>query len=228
MSGDASLMKEKPLPDVAPARDSAQIFSQALKLVVSDLTLARGERRVLAGLGFSVASGEALIVTGPNGAGKSTLLRALAGLLEPVGGRVTMEGAEGGPATYAHYLGHAEALKPALTARENLSFWAAMLGANGATPEAALRQFTLAHVAELPVGWLSAGQRRRVALARLLMAPRPVWLLDEPATALDAAAQANFAALMGAHLKSGGMIVAATHAPLGLAGARELQLGGAA
>ena len=123
-------------------------------------------------------------------------------------------------------------MKPALTARENLDFWAEMLrcaqqGSNRAALSArqALAQFGLAQAADLPFGWLSAGQRRRVALARLLVAPRPLWLLDEPATALDAAAQADFAGLTAAHLASGGMIIAATHAPLGLEGARELRLG---
>ena len=215
-------MKEQALPAAAPAHEFPR-----LNLLASDLTLARGGRPVLERVGFSLVSGEALIVTGANGAGKSTLLRALAGLLAPSAGRVELVGA-GEAAAFAHYVGHAEALKPALTAQENLAFWAAMLGEGGMAPQDALGRFKLAHVADLPVGWLSAGQRRRVALARLLVAPRPLWLLDEPATALDVAAQADFAALMGAHLKAGGLIVAATHAPLGLAGARELRLGGAA
>lgn len=185
---------------------------------------------VVEGVTLSVAGGEALLVTGPNGAGKSTLLRALAGLLAPSSGTVTLQGnneESGGAALHAHYIGHAEALKVALTARENLAFWAQMLGAStGLTPEAALARFALPQVADLPVGWLSAGQKRRVALARLLVAPRPIWLLDEPATALDVAAQAQFAGLMGEHLTAGGLIIAATHAPLGLSGARELRLGG--
>ena len=204
-------------------------FPAGLKIDVRALCLARGGRRVVEGVTFSLGQGEALLVTGPNGAGKSTLLRALAGLLAPASGEVVFTGAGLPPEeghVYAHYAGHAEGLKNALTARENLAFWADMLGAaGGLAPEAALGRFALAQVADLPVGWLSAGQKRRVALARLLVAPRPVWLLDEPATALDAAAQAHFSGLMQEHLAAGGLIVAATHAPLGLAGARELRLG---
>lgn len=211
----------------APA---AHAFPDTIELVAKDLVLSRGGRRVLAGVNFTLKAGETLLVTGPNGAGKSTLLRALAGLLSPAEGGVSLTGPQVSDAAsaYAHYVGHAEAQKNALTARENLSFWAALLGGGGLPPEAALGRFGLAHVAGLPFGWLSAGQRRRVSLARLLVAPRPLWLLDEPATALDVAAQAQFAGLMREHLAAGGLIVAATHAPLGLDGARELRLGSAA
>ena len=173
--------------------------------------------------------GEALLVTGPNGAGKSSLLRAIAGFLPLGSGHITFHGRnEDMPAGLrAHYLGHADALKNALTAAENLDFWAAMLGAPAARPraETALARLALSHVADLPVAYLSAGQRRRVALARLLMVERPLWLLDEPTTALDSAAQNRLAEMMRDHLGRGGMLIAATHAPLGLAGARELRLG---
>lgn len=173
--------------------------------------------------------GEALLVTGPNGAGKSSLLRSIAGFLPLGSGRITFHDSdEDMPAGLrAHYIGHADALKNALTAAENLEFWAAMLGASPASPpaEAALARLALGHVADLPVAYLSAGQRRRVALARLLMAARPLWLLDEPTTALDAAAQERLAEMMRDHLARGGMLIAATHSPLGLAGARELRLG---
>lgn len=173
--------------------------------------------------------GEALLVTGPNGAGKSTFLRVLAGLLAPAAGSLTLEGAGvEQPGQAAHYLGHAEALKGALTARENLEFWSAMLamGDLGLDPQAALERVAMNHAPDIPVSYLSAGQRRRVAIARLLVAPRPLWLLDEPTTALDAASQARLAGLMKDHLAAGGLIVAATHGDLGLA-ARELRLGGA-
>ena len=203
-----------------------------LTLTVQDLAAERGGRPVFAGLGFVARGGEAVGVVGRNGAGKSTLLRVLAGLLRPAAGRVTLDP----PAAHdpdtpiaerAHHLGHADALKPALTPRDHLGFAAALLGGPGpgaSTPEAALDRVGLGHAADLPCGYLSAGQRRRVALARLLVAARPLWLLDEPATALDAASQAVLADIMGEHLGAGGLIVAATHGPLGLAAVRELRL----
>lgn len=200
-------------------------------LSVETLAFGRGGRAFAADLSFRVGSGEALLVTGPNGAGKSTLLRVLAGLLKPMAGSVAFRGEgfdqDDPVGVHAHYIGHAEALKSALTARENLAFWAAALGGGGAadTPDEALARVGLPHVADLPVAWLSAGQRRRVSLARLFIALRPVWILDEPATALDAASQGRLAAAMAEHRAGGGLIVAATHAPLGLNGARELRLG---
>ena len=203
-----------------------------LTLTVQDLAAERGGRPVFAGLGFVARGGEAVGVVGRNGAGKSTLLRVLAGLLRPAAGRVTLDPpAADDPDTpiaeRAHHLGHADALKPALTPRDHLGFAAALLGGPGpgaSTPEAALDRVGLGHAADLPCGYLSAGQRRRVALARLLVAARPLWLLDEPATALDAASQAVLADIMGEHLGAGGLIVAATHGPLGLAAVRELRL----
>lgn len=207
-------------------------------LVVDNLAVARGDRRLAENLSFKVAPGEALIVTGRNGTGKSTLLRVLAGLLRPAGGCVgwqTGRRCEGGNeddagiAARAHYLGHANSLKSALTATENLAFWAALLALPDApdacSPAQALARLDLGRIADLPVSFLSAGQKRRVALARLLVAIRPLWLVDEPTTALDAPAQMRFGDLMREHLASGGSIVAATHAPLGLASARELHLG---
>ena len=200
-------------------------------LCVQDLAAERGGRPVLAGLSFAARGGEAVGVVGRKGAGKSTLLRVLAGLLRPAAGRVSLEPPDPDDpdtpvAERAHYLGHADALKPALTPRDHLAFAAAMLGRGGAaaTPGEALERVALAHAADLPCGYLSAGQRRRVALARLLVAARPLWLLDEPATALDAASQAVLAGMMRDHLAGGGLVVAATHAPLGLEGARELRL----
>ncbi len=200
-----------------------------MRLSAWDLTIERGGRGLFAGLSFAVDQGAALVVTGPNGAGKSTLLRALCGFLPLEAGGFALEGgdAERTVGEQAHYLGHADGVKGALTAGENLAFAAAMLGGRSSreAQRDALARVGLAHVIDFPARLLSAGQRRRVALARLLIADRPLWLLDEPATALDAAAQAALAAIMQGRLRGGGIIVAAAHAPLGLDGAQELRLG---
>jgi heme exporter protein A len=203
-------------------------------LTVEKLTLARGGRTLCAGLAFELRAGGALVLTGPNGAGKSSLLRALAGLLEPVAGAIRLEGPGLDPeaplSAQAHYIGHADALKGTLTAAENLNFWREALGSGagfGPSARDALSAMRLGHVADTPVAWLSAGQKRRTALARLLVSQRQVWLLDEPTTALDATAQDLFASHMARHRAEGGMIVAATHAPLGLRDATELRLGSA-
>jgi heme exporter protein A len=200
-----------------------------MRLRAWDLAMERGGRRLFAGLSFEASDGSALIVTGPNGAGKSSLLRALCGFLPVQSGRFALEGGdpERTVGEQAHYLGHADALKGALTAGENLAFWAGALGGDSspAARRAALARVGLAHVIDFPARALSAGQKRRVALARLLVAHRPLWLLDEPTTALDAAAQSAFAAIMQGFLGEGGILVAATHGPLGLENARELRLG---
>lgn len=202
-----------------------------MRLAASDLRLERGGRLLFSNLGFDVPAGSALILTGPNGAGKSSLLRALCGFLPFAAGEFRLEGGdpERTVGEQAHYLGHADALKGALTAGENLAFFAAALGGDPRreAARAALGKVGLAHVIDFPVRALSAGQKRRVALARLLVADRPLWLLDEPTTALDAASQAAFAGIMQAFMGRGGFVVAATHAPLGLAGAQELKLGAA-
>ena len=202
-----------------------------MRVRASGLGVERGGRRLFADLSFEVASGESLLVMGPNGAGKSSLLRALAGLLDFAAGQVAIEGGDEDSSLgeQAHYLGHSDAMKGALTARENLDFWAGMLGGGPKALDAgaALERFGLAHVLDFPVEALSAGQKRRVALARLLVAPRPLWLLDEPTNSLDAAAQDRLKAAMAAHLADGGLIIAATHAALGLDGQRVV-LGGAA
>lgn len=197
------------------------------RLVATDLTCRRGGRTVFHGLSFAASGGEAVQVTGPNGSGKSSLLRLIAGLVPADEGTVALEGGdpEAAIGEQAHYCGHQDAFKPSLTVAENLDFWTAFLGGGGeARP--ALARLGLDHLADLPAGYLSAGQRRRLALARLLTAKRPLWLLDEPTAALDAASQKLLAAIMAEHVAAGGVLLAATHMPLGIA-ARELALGAA-
>ncbi len=202
---------------------------QPRTLAARGLRVDRGGRAIVQDIDFDLAAGEALLVLGRNGAGKSTLLRALAGLLPLHDGDIVFSGG-GGDAQLteqAHYIGHSDGLKLALTALDNLEFWGLMLAsskARGLSPREALQKVGLARIGDFPVAYLSAGQKRRVALARLFVAPRPVWILDEPATALDVGSQATFAESMAAHRAQGGMIIAATHAPLGLVDAKELRL----
>jgi heme exporter protein A len=197
-----------------------------MRLTAVDLACRRGGRAVFAGLSFTVDAGEALVITGRNGAGKSSLLRLIAGLLRPASGRIGLDG--GDPeltiAEQAHYLGHQDALKPALSVTENLGFWAGFLGTEAADIGRCLDAVGLYDLADLPAAYLSAGQRRRLSLARLLAAKRPIWLLDEPTSTLDAASQERLAGLMQTHRGEGGLILAATHAAIGLSAAKELRL----
>jgi len=200
-----------------------------MKLWGRDLRCVRGGREIFSGLGFEVTAGQALAVTGINGAGKSSLLRMIAGLLPATEGNLTLESSDAdlSLSEQAHYLGHRDALKPALTATENLDFWRDFLGGDTADSAAALETVGLSHAAHLPAGFLSAGQRRRLSLARLIAVKRPVWLLDEPTSALDTSGQGVVADLMTQHLAGGGIVLAATHGPLGIP-ATELRIGGAA
>jgi|SRR4051812_2572566 heme exporter protein A len=197
-----------------------------LRLSVSGLGCVRGSRRVFDNLNLQLSSGEALALVGPNGSGKSSLLRLIAGLLRPAAGEIALEGgaAERTVGEQAHYLGHLDALKPSLTVSENLGFWARYLSSDAAVAPSALSAAGLSGLMNLPAAYLSAGQRRRLSLARLVAVPRPIWLLDEPTSALDAAGQERLAELMRGHLGGGGMILAATHGPLGIE-CKELQLG---
>ncbi|WP_347263387.1 heme ABC exporter ATP-binding protein CcmA [Nitrobacter sp.] len=200
-----------------------------MRLSGNGLRCVRGGREVFSGLDVAAESGRAVAITGPNGAGKTSLLRLLAGLLAMEGGSISLEG--GDPELtlpeQAHYLGHRDALKPALTVSENLSFWRDFLGGGKSGESDALATVGLGHAAHLPAAYLSAGQRRRLSIARLLTVKRPVWLLDEPTSALDVTGQSAFAAIMTSHLAGGGIILAATHTPLGIA-VQELRIGGAA
>lgn len=201
----------------------------ARRLVVRDLAVERGGRRVLDGVSFALAPGEAMTLVGPNGVGKSTLIRALTGLVRPAAGEVRVDGDgvedETDVAPHCHYLGHRDALKTALSVAENLAFWRDFLGAEGGLAvDAALEAVDLADLADLPAAYLSAGQRRRLAIARLVAVRRPLWLLDEPTAALDAASERRLVDLMRAHVAGGGALIAATHLPLDLPRARVLRL----
>jgi heme exporter protein A len=195
-------------------------------LTVADLSCSRAGRPVLDGVGFALEGGAALVVRGPNGAGKSTLLRALAGLLRVDAGTVALDGVAPADADawaeLVAYAGHLDAVKPQLTVAENLRFWARLYGGGGVA--AALEGFGLAAIADRPVQFVSAGQRRRAGLARLLLAPRKLWLLDEPTVGLDEAAAGRLAEVVQRHCAAGGIAVIATHAALELPGARTLRL----
>ena len=197
-----------------------------MRLSATDLACRRGGREVFAGVSFSVAGGESLTIRGRNGAGKSSLLRMTVGLVRIAGGRLALEG--GDPeltiGEQAHYLGHLDALKPSLSVEENLRFWSDFLGAAAVDLGEPLRAVGLDALADLPAAYLSAGQRRRLSIARLLAVKRPLWLLDEPTSTLDAAAQTKLGEIMRAHLAGGGIMLAATHSPLQLEGTRELNL----
>ena len=196
-----------------------------IRLTGEDLVARRGGRTVFEDVSFAVRAGETLAVTGPNGAGKSTLLRLIAGLLEPVSGRIALDPAsEAGIGGAVHYLGHLEALKPAFSIGENLGFWRTLYRGDGDIEEA-IEAVGLDGLSHLPVATLSAGQKRRVAIARLLLIARPIWLLDEPATALDAAAEAMLGRLIARHLEGGGLVVAAIHRALPVVPSATLALG---
>lgn len=198
-----------------------------------DLACVRGGRVVFAGLGFTLAAGGGLVLLGPNGSGKSSLLRVLAGLLKPASGLLAWNGeaVSEDPEAHAartHYLGHHDAVKPVLSVAENLRFWAHLHDPHaeraGRAVDAALSRFGLARLATIPGKMLSAGQKRRTNLARLLAAPSPLWLLDEPTTALDKASIKVLESVLAEHRASGGMVILSTHADIHMPGAQELHL----
>lgn len=203
-------------------------------LTAENLSARRGEDLIFMNVSLKLTSGEALVLTGPNGSGKSTLLRVIAGLLRPESGVVTItgDGIEPGtkPSEASHYLGHKNAMKSELTVFENLAFWKNFLddlnGGSSLEPDEAADMVGLPEITHLPFGYLSAGQQRRFAMAKLLVAWRPIWILDEPTAALDASADTMFTGLVSSHLAKGGIVVAATHQPLGLENAQTLQMKG--
>lgn len=205
----------------------------ALKLSVTDLSVWRGEREVIQNLSFDVGRGDALILTGANGSGKTTLLRTLAGFLKPHSGRIDLETGEQDSviADYCHYVGHLNGIKSSQTVFETLQFFAGYLNlqddrnAVAGYVNAALERFSLASMATIPAGYLSAGQKRRLSLARLLCAPRPIWLLDEPTTSLDKDASRNLESIIAEHVGAGGIVIAATHLDLSLESATKIDLG---
>lgn len=205
-----------------------------MHLSAENLAARRGEDLIFSNVSLNLTDGEALVLTGRNGSGKSTLLRVVAGLLRQEKGRITFignDGESGRPAAEAsHYLGHRNAMKSELTVAENLTFWKTFLGdmpgGFGLRADEAADAVGLAGITHLPFGYLSAGQQRRIAFAKLLVAYRPIWILDEPTAALDSSADQLFAQLIMAHQKSGGIVLAATHQPLGLERAQEMRMTG--
>lgn len=201
--------------------------TKPMKLIVENLACARGARVVLSHVGFTAAAGESVLLAGPNGSGKTTLLRTLAGFMSPHAGAAWLEGAAGDLDECCHYVGHLNGIKAGFSVDENLAFLAAYLGGDGAEAiDEAAYAFDLEALRHVPAGFLSAGQKRRLSLARLLLTYRPVWLLDEPTVSLDAASQGLLAEAVHAHVTGGGIVVAASHVPLGVAFSRTLRLGG--
>ena len=210
-------------------RDRSGTRAMIARLTCENLAVARGGRTLFERLSFVLEAGEAVALTGPNGSGKTSLLRALAGLIRPEGGSLAFTGADGpleaeeARAGHLHLLGHQDGLKPSRSAGDELAFQAAWCGADRAAVDAAVQALELKPLLALEVRKLSAGQRRRLALARLVAAPRSLWLLDEPLAPLDARWRDRFGALTAAHLKAGGLVLAAVHDPLPVR-AREVSL----
>lgn len=198
-----------------------------MRLVANALACMRGGRTIFDNVGFELAAGESLFLTGPNGAGKTSLLRIIAGLLDAAGGTLDLERDDAALdltiGQQGHFIGHLDAVKPALSVRENLEFWKQMLGEGDV--EAGLHAFGLEAYAAFPAGLLSAGQRRRLALSRLKLVRRPLWLLDEPDVSIDRDAKADLASTITTHLEAGGLAIISSHGDLGFTPSHRLQLG---
>ena len=205
-----------------------------MRIFAQNLSVKRGEELIFTDVSFELYPTESLTISGPNGVGKSTLLRALAGLLPIDSGvfEISTDAKEAKPnAEYCHYIGHKNAMKAELTVLENLNFWQRTMSQEDmvdedqiTSPEAAVELLGLSHTLDLPFGFLSQGQRRRIALAKLFVSYRPVWLLDEPTAALDKASSDNFANITNSYLEKGGIVIAATHVPLGFKEVKQLEM----
>lgn len=223
---------ERAVPDGADwTRPWRVRTSSGMDLVLDCLSCRRGGRTVFSGLSFRAAAGSAALLRGPNGAGKSSLLRIVAGLLPPAAGdvrlgEVSLARDRGGMQELVAFAGHLDAVKPALSVAENLALWAGIFGGGRGGVEAALERFGLAEMADRPAGQCSAGQRRRLGLARLLVVERPLWLLDEPTVSLDAASTALVADLVRGHAAAGGIALIATHIDPGLGAVPVIEMGG--
>lgn len=189
-----------------------------------NLSAIRGEQTIFSSVNFKLEAGDLLLVTGTNGSGKSTLLRVVAGLLPNFSGKIEMSPADKPIQEQCHYLGHQNALKPSMSVGENLEFWQKYCGSPDDEVGEALEKVGLAGVQDIPAGYLSAGQKRRIAIARLLVTRRSLWLVDEPTAALDAKSEKMFAKILQAHLDKGGIAIAATHQPLGMKTAQKLEM----
>jgi len=201
-----------------------------MKLRVENMALSRAGHQVVGDVDFTLSAGEALIVTGENGSGKSTTLRGIAGLLPLTAGTISLvdetgKSFENPVREYCHYLGHQNGMKPSLSVRENLEFWQKFMGEKLLSVDEALEEVDLTHTLELPYHYLSAGQKRRVAIARLLVSDRPIWILDEPTSGLDAQSVSVFTSLAKTFVEDDGILIAATHLPLGLEKTQTLEIG---
>ena len=199
--------------------------NQTLK--IENLTCIRGGREVFKDISFEISSGQALQITGLNGSGKTSLLRIIAGLIRFPSGQISYTGcnSEANLSKFCHYFGHSDSIKPALTVSENLNFWRSIMGNQIETISNSLETLGLSHLEKISASYLSAGQKKRLSLARLLVNKRPIWLLDEPTTSLDSKAMNTLTTIMTDHVNSGGIILVTTHSPLNLIYAKELLLG---